>query len=1213
MKVLFSAIQFDYNDQSRGYSFEYENFYKVLKCMKDIEFIYFDTCDFWSSEKREEINKNLIAVVEKEKPDILFNFFYRDQISKETYLYLKNNTNTILVNWFADDHWRFDGSANPSKEWCWCFDYCITTDKQALQKYFDIGYYNVILSQWGCNHNDYAKKNLPYKYEVSFVGQPHGNRKEVINYLKNNGIDVSCFGYGWDEANPNKSRVSQEEMINIFNQSKINLNLSNSSVTNVPQQIKGRNFEIPSCGGFLLTSEVDYLDEYYHVGNEVVCYHSLDDLVNKIFYYLTHEEERETIRQAGYVRTLQNHTYEKRFNDIFFEVSKVRKQVKGTNFNIDILLNSNDITMSNSEKSKNLGIFTENKEFLSNKEFFQQFKNNYIAKCTNELNWNEIEDNIKKCDICYFTEISAALIRISRTFEMQNKKILCRISATEIESNLLEKINWSNIDAIQCNSEKDKYLLQAKLNISSRKIFVLPFGVNIEQYRFKKRKKGYNIAYYDAINFEKGSLLLLQLLKKIVDQDPRYKLYIAGNFNDMRDLLYYQQMVYELGLKNNVTFENNVNLDRWLEDKNYLVCTSQVHLDYSNILKAMSKGIKPIVHNFINATTIFPKKYVWTALTDGIKMILNKEYNSNDYREFVINNFSAQREGLQINHLINLLNGDEEYQKNKPLVTVGITNYNYGQFIEQCIESVLAQSYKNIEIIVVDDSSTDDSAAKIKKYEETYKNVRGIYNKENSGSGVLTIRQIIDEAKGQFVTIIDADDYYGTTDVIEQYLNAFAISPAVDYIYANRQVVDVNGKKKDVWRYTELEEKAIINQIFTRYGSGVIPMYGMFRTDYYRRNNINWSYNKDVTIGYDTLHCIMNIRKGLKLKFLDKILLNYRQHGNNITYNVKSRIKSLSTIIEYIVHNFDEEVYVPQLDWNSMDKKEREATKTFVLGSYYFDFYNLYYTGNWKPWEMTITITKEDIVEYLKPVEELIRNYFARCKLLTESYNAQIEETLNQLEDMIATKQANIVKGTFRESVQRWFDDKGDKTLRLDYNLDVNSVVFDLGGYEGQWSSDIFSMYLCNIYIFEPVEYFHNYIVNRFKYNAKIHAFQFGLSNENEICQIGFDNDGSSIFKKGNTTEIKLVKALDFFQANNITKIDLMKINIEGAEYDLLEYLIATRAIENIDNLQIQFHESAEIKNCEQRMHNIQKALAKTHYLTYQYYPYVWENWRRKN
>jgi FkbM family methyltransferase len=171
-------------------------------------------------------------------------------------------------------------------------------------------------------------------------------------------------------------------------------------------------------------------------------------------------------------------------------------------------------------------------------------------------------------------------------------------------------------------------------------------------------------------------------------------------------------------------------------------------------------------------------------------------------------------------------------------------------------------------------------------------------------------------------------------------------------------------------------------------------------------------------------------------------------------------------------------------------------------------------------------------------------------------------------------------------------------------------MVFDLGGYEGQWASDIFSKYCCTIHIFEPVHEFASKIQERFKYNQKIYTHEFGLSNENKTVSISLSKDSSSIYKRnGEQTTAILMRAVDFMRENSIKKIDLMKINIEGGEYDLLEHLIDSDFIRNIDNVQIQFHDF--VSDAFHRMSNIQHFLSRTHITTYQY-PFVWENWMRK-
>lgn len=218
--------------------------------------------------------------------------------------------------------------------------------------------------------------------------------------------------------------------------------------------------------------------------------------------------------------------------------------------------------------------------------------------------------------------------------------------------------------------------------------------------------------------------------------------------------------------------------------------------------------------------------------------------------------------------------------------------------------------------------------------------------------------------------------------------------------------------------------------------------------------------------------------------------------------------------------------------------------------------------------------------------------------------------------DKIRGKNLDISKSTKellnKDNLKKWFNVNGDKTLRLDYDLNESSLVFDVGGYEGNFSSDIFLKYGCRIHIFEPMDEFIEIIKSKYGKNSRIIINPFGLSNKNDILPISCDKDGSSFFCENSLIEkkeAKLVDINDYLQKNNINHVDLIKINIEGGEYDLLERLIECNQVETFDNIQVQFHNVDE--NSKSRMESIQKALSKTHRLTYQYLM-VWENWVKK-
>jgi FkbM family methyltransferase len=173
--------------------------------------------------------------------------------------------------------------------------------------------------------------------------------------------------------------------------------------------------------------------------------------------------------------------------------------------------------------------------------------------------------------------------------------------------------------------------------------------------------------------------------------------------------------------------------------------------------------------------------------------------------------------------------------------------------------------------------------------------------------------------------------------------------------------------------------------------------------------------------------------------------------------------------------------------------------------------------------------------------------------------------------------------------------------LRYEYDLDENSVVFDLGGYEGLFSRTIHDKYKCkNIYCFEPIKKFADMINVP---DTIVYNYGLGKNNRNETLSISKDSTG--MYASGEQESVTICDIESFIDK----KIDLMKINIEGMEYELLERIIELGMQKNIKNIQVQFHRVGE--NYDDRIKKIQNELSKTHELTYSY-PYIWENWKQK-
>jgi len=202
--------------------------------------------------------------------------------------------------------------------------------------------------------------------------------------------------------------------------------------------------------------------------------------------------------------------------------------------------------------------------------------------------------------------------------------------------------------------------------------------------------------------------------------------------------------------------------------------------------------------------------------------------------------------------------------------------------------------------------------------------------------------------------------------------------------------------------------------------------------------------------------------------------------------------------------------------------------------------------------------------------------------------------------------------------VKKWQDADNDVRLRTDYpKLNQDSLVLDLGGFYGDFAIHMNQKYGAHCHIFEVIPDLCNRISKAINGNPKLHLHRFGLAKSTREERLFLAQEGSSIFShrannKGDEIFISLQDASVWLDSNiSGVMIDLIKINIEGGEYELLEHLITTGKINQIKNIQVQFHEDV-IPNAQHRMESIQKNLSKTHSLTFQEI-FIWENWELKS
>jgi glycosyltransferase involved in cell wall biosynthesis len=135
-----------------------------------------------------------------------------------------------------------------------------------------------------------------------------------------------------------------------------------------------------------------------------------------------------------------------------------------------------------------------------------------------------------------------------------------------------------------------------------------------------------------------------------------------------------------------------------------------------------------------------------------------------------------------------------------PLVSICIPNFNYGRYLPQCFESVLNQTYKNIEVYFRDNNSTDNSYSIALKYRELFRE-KGIFfsvneNKENIGSDKNS-KLCERDSEGEFIYTLASDDAIDPT-FIERCINVFLNNPEVGTVITHRVEIDENNNMKNL-------------------------------------------------------------------------------------------------------------------------------------------------------------------------------------------------------------------------------------------------------------------------------------------------------------------------------------------------------------------------------------------------------------------------------
>lgn len=181
-------------------------------------------------------------------------------------------------------------------------------------------------------------------------------------------------------------------------------------------------------------------------------------------------------------------------------------------------------------------------------------------------------------------------------------------------------------------------------------------------------------------------------------------------------------------------------------------------------------------------------------------------------------------------------------------------------------------------------------------------------------------------------------------------------------------------------------------------------------------------------------------------------------------------------------------------------------------------------------------------------------------------------------------------------------------------DIDADSLVLDVGAFRGEWSERIWDRYEPTIHAFEPAPGPSRRMGTTFADNDKVHVHQFGLGGWDMDASLALNGPGASIYgppsKQFGSAAVRIRDVSAVLEELGVDDIDLLKINIEGGEYDLIDRLDGTQWLPRVRLLMVQFHEWHPRAHFRRRTNR--RALRRDHDEVWGY-PWCWELWRRRS
>ncbi len=414
---------------------------------------------------------------------------------------------------------------------------------------------------------------------------------------------------------------------------------------------------------------------------------------------------------------------------------------------------------------KRIGFVASSDAFL--KPIVDHFSQGNHIRSFSGTSLRELADLLQWADLVWYEWCDQLVIEGSKL--PRKAKTVCRLHSYEAFTNMPQQVNWSNIDHLILVSDTVGDIIDESAAVTSSRT-VVHNGIDPDRFPMTERSQsGKRIASIGYINYKKNPSLLLQTFKAIHDWDPEFEFHIAGQHQDPRIKVYMDNLLPRLNLP--VTYHGWVDdMPRLYAEMDYVISTSLFESFHYSIAEGMLSGCLPLIHTWRGADQLYPNEFLFN--TPGEAVALIRRLHSQDLdaircdnREFIATRYNWTEKLNEIDELLDrVLTGEiNSYNRHthtwpapaEPIaaldvgtVSVVIPVHNNAHDARGTINSVLNQTYQNIEVIIADDGSTEDADKTLNEYDGRVSVVRHIHR-----GCAAALNSAIQAAKGRFIAL----------------------------------------------------------------------------------------------------------------------------------------------------------------------------------------------------------------------------------------------------------------------------------------------------------------------------------------------------------------------------------------------------------------------------------------------------------------------------